>query len=342
MRQGFQMNHKVSIQQFGCAIDVRPGQSILDAALKAGLDYPYACRSGTCSACKTQLLSGKVEQRACDASALSEAERDAGIILACRAHPVSDCEIAVVEDEAAVPPRKADCTITFVERVTHDVVVVRALPEGGQAVPFLAGQFAVLAPPGFPSREYSFANRPGTLELEFHIRARVGGNVSSYFYDRARRGDRFSLNGPFGNAYLRKEHLGPVTLVAGGTGLAPAKSILAEALATSPNRPVDLYFSVRWQRDLYFDDQFRQLAASNSQFRFHPVVTDEPSPYPRDIFAVMARNVEDFSATKIYTCGPPALVRACQDFVLSRGTSPQNCHADPFVSQETQQILNSA
>ncbi|PWK66410.1 2Fe-2S iron-sulfur cluster-binding protein [Aminobacter sp. AP02] len=337
------MNHKVSIPQFDSIIEVRAGQSILDAALKAGLDYPYACRSGTCSACKTQVLSGRVEQRAYDAAALSEAERDAGLVLACRAHPISDCEVAPVDDEPAVPSRKTECTITYVERVTHDVVVVRALPDGGQAVQFLAGQFAVISPPGFPAREYSFASRPGSPELEFHVRARPGGNVSSYFYDRARRGDRFLLNGPFGNAYLRKDHPGPVTLVAGGTGLAPAKAILVEALAASPGRRVDLYFSVRWQRDLYFDDQFRELAATHDRFRFHPVVTDETdTPYPRDIFAVMAEHIEDFRATKIYTCGPPALVRACQDFVYSRGTSPQDCHADPFVSQESQQILNSA
>lgn len=338
------MNHKVSIRPLDCAIDVRQGQSILDAALKAGLDYPYACRQGTCSACKTQVLSGDVEQRAYDVSALSDAERAAGFVLACKAYPKSDCEVQLADEDPALPPlSKADCTVAGIERVTHDVVVVRALPDGGLPVQFLAGQFAVLGLPGFPVREYSFANRPGALELEFHVRARVGGHVSTHFYERTRRGDRFSLSGPFGSAYLRKEHPGPIALVAGGTGLAPAKSILNEALAMPATRSVDLFFSVRWQRDLYFDDQFRDLAASHRNFRFHPVVTDEPDTrYPRDIFAVMAEHIADFSAAKIYTCGPPPLVRACQEFVCAQGTRPEDCHADPFVSQEPQQLLNSA
>ena len=338
------MAYKVSIRQFDCTIDVRPGQSILDAALKAGLDYPYACRSGTCSACKTQVLSGEIEHRAYDVTALTEAERNEGFVLACRTCPVSDCEVVVADEDPATPPhRKVDCTITYIERVTHDVVVVRALPDDGKPVQFLAGQFAVLALSGFPAREYSFANRPGSPELEFHIRSRPGGHVSTHFYERSRRGDRFSLNGPFGNAYLRKEHPGPITLVAGGTGLAPAKSILNDALAMQPARLIDLYFSVRWQRDLYFDDQFWKLAGQHGHFRFHPIVTYEPdTPYPRDIFAVMAENIADFRATKIYTCGPPALVRACQEFVFRQGTQPGDCHADPFVSQGTQQILNSA
>lgn len=338
------MNHKVTIRQFGCTIDVRPGQSILDAALKAGLDYPYACRSGTCSACKTLVLEGSVELKAYDPCALTDAERAAGMILACRASPVSDCELSLVDEDVDLPAaRKVECTITSVTPMTHDVVLVRAVPNDGRRIGFLAGQFAVLSVPGLPPREYSFANVPGADELEFHIRARPEGLVSAHFYGRAKKGDRLMLNGPFGHAYLRKEHPGPIALVAGGTGLAPARSILHDALAAPPRRQIDLFFSVRWRRDLYLHEQLRELAASREDFRFHPVVTDEPdTPYPRDIFATMQEHVGDFAAAKIYTCGPPALVRACQDFVFSRGTLPENCHTDPFTSQESQQFLNSA
>lgn len=338
------MNHKVTIRQFSCTIDVRAGQSILDAALKAGLDYPYACRSGTCSACKTLVLNGKVEQRACDPSALTGAEREAGMILACKAYPVSDCEISLVDDDLDMPAvRKVDCTVTAVRQMTHDVALIEAVPNDGRPIEFLAGQFAVLSVPGLPPREYSFANPPGSGELEFHIRARPEGLVSAHFCGKAKPGDRFTLRGPFGHAYLRKDHGGPIALVAGGTGLAPAKSILTEALKLPSPRPVDLFFSVRFRRDLYLDDHFRELAENHRKFRFHPVITDEPdSPCPRDIFALMQQHIADFKAAKIYTCGPPALVRACQDFVHAQGTLPGNCHADPFTSQSTQQFLNSA
>lgn len=338
------MNHKVSIRQFNCTIDVRPGQSILDAALKAGLDYPYACRSGTCSSCKTLVLSGTVEQRAYDASAMTDAERESGMVLACKAYPASDCEVSLVDEDLDLPPvRKVDCTITSVRHMTHDVVLVKAVPSDSRLIEFFAGQFAVLSIPGLPLREYSFANVPGSLELEFHVRARPGGLVSTHFYSKAKAGDKFSLRGPFGHAYLRKDHHGPIALVAGGTGLAPAKSILDEALKLQIRRPIDLFFSVRFLRDLYLDDHFRALDEKHGDFTFHPIVTDElDTPFPRDIFAAMQEHIPDFRGAKIYTCGPPALVRACQEFVNSRGTAPENCHADPFTSQDSQQFLNSA
>lgn len=137
------MVHKVSIRQFGCTIDVKDGQSILDAALKAGLDYPYACRSGTCSACKTELLSGDVNHRAYDVLALSEAERANGIILACRASPVSDCNVAFIEDDALeYTPRKVECTISAIDRVTHDIAVVRAIVRDGTTLQFAAGHIS--------------------------------------------------------------------------------------------------------------------------------------------------------------------------------------------------------
>lgn len=338
------MNHKVSIRQFRCTIDVRSGQSILDAALRAGLDYPFACRSGTCSACKTMVLAGSVEQRAYDPSAMSDAEREAGMVLACKAYPKSDCEISLVEEDCDLPSvRKVECTIASVRHVTHDVVLIKAIPNDGRVIEFLAGQFAVLSLPGLPPREYSFANIPSSMELEFHIRARPEGLVSTHFYTKAKAGDKFSLRGPFGHAYLRKEHSGPIALVAGGTGLAPAKSILGDALKLNFPQPIDLFFSVRFLRDLYLDDHCRDLGEKHSNFRFHPIITDEEkAPYPRDIFDVMQKHVGDFKMAKIYTCGPPALVRACQEFVYARGTTRDNCHADPFTSQDSQTFLNSA
>ncbi|MBS3651660.1 2Fe-2S iron-sulfur cluster binding domain-containing protein [Pseudaminobacter sp. 19-2017] len=332
------MAHKVSIRQFDCAIDVKDGQSILDAALKAGLDYPYACRSGTCSACKTELLSGDVKHRAYDALALSEIERAAGIILACRASPVSNCEVAFLEDDALeYTPRKVECRISHIEHATHDIAVVRAVARDGTALQFAAGQFAMLTLPGLPPREYSFASRPGSLELEFHVRSRQGGHVSSHIFERSRVGDHFLLNGPFGNAYLRKEHSGPIILVVGGTGLAPAMSILRECLATLPGREIKLFFSVRQEGDLYFGELLRRMSEEHSNFTFYPVIYDPVSGYAQyrgNVLEFMENISLNFRSAKVYTCGPPGLVSACQRFVTRMGTLPENCHADSFVSQE--------
>jgi ferredoxin-NAD(P)+ reductase (naphthalene dioxygenase ferredoxin-specific) len=269
------ISHKVLIAQFGTTIEVRKGYSILDAALKEGLDYPYACRQGNCSSCKTILHKGEVEHKSYDTAALSDEERKAKIILACRAVPKTDCEVEFLEDEDDMTflPSKNECEIVSIDRVTHDVAIVKAKTVNKSTVSFDAGQFARVTFPGFPVREYSLANRPGASQLEFHIRAREEGKVSKHIYSKSQPGDRFSLNAPFGKAYLRKDHPGPITLVVGGTGLSPAKSIILEALAALPGREISLYFSVREVRDLYLVDEFKALAQQYPRFTYEAVVT---------------------------------------------------------------------
>ena len=334
--QGHKMtSHKVLISQFDATVEVRKGFSILDAALKAGLDYPYACRQGNCSSCKTRLLKGEVEHKSYDKMALTDEERADNIILACRAMPLANCEVEFLEDdELTFSPSKSDCEIVSVDRVTHDVAIVKARAVSKGSLAFAAGQFATISLPGFPKREYSFASRPGTQELEFHVRARAEGMVSKYIYERSKSGDRFLLIAPFGNAYLRKDHPGPITLVVGGTGLAPAKSIVLDALSSMPGRAISLYFSVREERDLYQVDEFMALANRYSNFTYVPVVTRPNSGQGEraaDVFSLISRRFETLRGHKVYTCGSPGLVAACQKFSSEMGVSSKDCHADPFV-----------
>ena len=329
-------SHKVSIAQFGTTIEVRKGFTILDAALKEGLDYPYACRQGNCSSCKTKLHKGEVEHKSYDKTALPDSERDAKIILACRALPKSDCEIEYLEDDDDMTflPSKNECEIVSIDRVTHDVAIVKAKTVNKSIVSFDAGQFARITLPGYPVREYSLANRPGSALLEFHIRAREEGKVSKHIYSQSQSGDRFELNAPFGKAYLRKDHPGPITLVVGGTGLAPAQSIVLEALAALPGRKISLYFSVREARDLYQVDAFRALANKYSHFTYEPVVTRAnglEAERSADVFALIKTKFASLGGHKIYTCGSPGLVSACQQLTAEMGVGPKDCHADPFT-----------
>src|SRR5436309_3440674 len=84
----------------------------------------------------------------------------------------------------------------------------------------------------------------GTAALEFHIRRVPEGVVSSHVADAVQRGDTLELQGPYGSACLRDHDERPLLLVAGGTGLAPMKSILLAALALPHPRPIALYHGV--------------------------------------------------------------------------------------------------
>ena len=81
---------KVTLELYGYTFDMEmeDDESILDAALRNGIDAPYACMSGTCNSCQAKVLEGKVDME--DAEALTDDEIASGEILTCCAKPTTD------------------------------------------------------------------------------------------------------------------------------------------------------------------------------------------------------------------------------------------------------------
>jgi ring-1,2-phenylacetyl-CoA epoxidase subunit PaaE len=92
------MAHQVKVILDGetFEITVQKGQTILDAAIDADLDPPYACRVAACCSCKAKLLEGKVEMD--DDDPLTQEEIEEGFILTCQSHPITD-NITISYDE---------------------------------------------------------------------------------------------------------------------------------------------------------------------------------------------------------------------------------------------------
>ena len=217
------MSFKVKIRQADRPVDVAPGTTILQAALNAGVAYPHGCQSGNCGACKSHLLAGDVEMSGFAEFALTEDERASGMILACRAEPAGDCDVAWLEQEAVIshPLRKLTCTVAELDRMTHDIVRVRLTIDDGGAFAFSAGQYARVRFADLPPRDYSMANRPSEDIIEFHIREVADGAVSIFAGTELKPGDTVKVDGPYGISYLRDDHTGPIVALAGGVGPRP-------------------------------------------------------------------------------------------------------------------------
>ena len=69
-------------------IMVEPKRTILETALDKGIDLPFSCQSGLCTACRGKALSGKVKLD--EEEGLSKSERDEGYVLTCVGHPLTD------------------------------------------------------------------------------------------------------------------------------------------------------------------------------------------------------------------------------------------------------------
>ena len=138
------MTYKVLIEPLGESIEVEEGQTILAAALRAGVYLPHACGHGLCSTCKVDVLEGEVDIGETSAFALMDIERDEGKCLTCCAIPQSDLiiEADIEEDEDAEkrPVRDFIALVTKIETFTPRVKGVFLAIENTE-FDFQAGQY---------------------------------------------------------------------------------------------------------------------------------------------------------------------------------------------------------
>lgn len=330
---------KVFIPQAGRSLDVNTGQTILLAALAAGIPYPHGCKSGRCGSCKSRLVSGEVNLLPHTPFALSPEERADGLTLACRAQPLTDATVAWLggaDEIADIPVGRFEGAIAAVEDATHDIKLIRVRLDDRGGFTFKAGQYARFLYPGAPSRDYSVASRPDEELVEFHVRRVPEGAASQRIWARAAIGDRVAIEGPLGSAFLREKHSGPILGIAGGSGLAPVKAVAETALAQGMGQPIRIYFGARSERDLYLLDRFAGLTERHSNLSFVPVLSEASGPgfRPGYVSDAVAADFGDLDGWKAYLAGPSAMVDAAGPMLLERGLRAADIHADVFYTPE--------
>jgi len=332
------MHHIIKIAGDPQSVPAADGETILDALLRHGVGFAYSCQAGNCGTCKCEYLSGEIFELEYSEHALSAAERARNIVLACRAQVWSDVEIRRISLEEFVmhPSRVMQCRVTDMTFLTHDVLRLRFSIEAGGPYTFSAGQFAKLEFAFAPeaARDYSMANLPNEAGLEFHIRVMAAG-VSGKIRDQLKVGDVVRISGPFGTSYLREQHAGPILAIAGGTGLAPIRSIVGAALSKGMPGPIHLYFGVRAERDVYGEDELRQWEKRYPNFKAHVVLSEADSGMHPErriglVTDVVGADFPHLQGFQVYLAGPPVMVDAATELLRERGVETRDMHADAF------------
>jgi ferredoxin-NAD(P)+ reductase (naphthalene dioxygenase ferredoxin-specific) len=316
-----------------------PGETLLESLLQGGVAFPHNCQSGNCGACKCELVEGDVLDLPYSEYALSAEERARGLILACRTQVWGDCSVRPLPADEMVlhPSRVLRCRVIDIQELTHDIRGLVLRIESGGPYGFSAGQHAHLKlGPGIPERSYSMASHPEQTALEFYVRQVPRGQASSYVFSNLRVGAEITVSGPLGNAYLREGHLGPMLALAGGSGMAPIKSIVEAALRRNPARPIYCYLGVRDERDVYLEAHLQELARQHPNFSAQIVLSQPSAQTARRTGTISEAIDQDFpnlEGFKAYVAGPPAMVENAQRLLLSRGLPRRDIHADAFYSQ---------
>jgi NAD(P)H-flavin reductase/ferredoxin len=330
--------HYMLVRPDNRIVAVRSGESVLDAALREGMAFPFDCRNGGCGECKATLRSGSVDMGAYQAGVLTEAERAAGKILPCVCTLREDIELEYVPSKAPGRARATAwaATVERLQPLAPDVMQVMLKLEGSQRIAFYAGQYINILLEDGAKRSFSFATAPAVSErIELHIRRIPGGRFTAHVFEGMKVGDRVRFEGPLGSFFLREDSEKPMIFVAGSTGFAPVKSMLEYAFAREVKRRMILYWGVRSRRDLYLGELAEQWAREHPNFRFVPVLS-EPRPEDRWegrtglVHEAILADFPDLSGYQVYACGSAQMVQAAHPAFQAHGLGPDDCFSDAF------------
>jgi CDP-4-dehydro-6-deoxyglucose reductase len=331
------MSYKITIEPSGLQISCEEGESILEAALRNGVNLHYGCRNAVCGVCKGVLLEGSVHYADFETPGLSETERRQSFALFCRAIPNSDVRIEAehVIDPETIPIKTLAATVETISRLAPDTILLQLRPDGDKQLEFLAGQYIDILMQDGRRRSFSIANAPSRSSLiDLHIRHNKNGNYTHYIFNEMQENESLQIEGPFGSFYFREQSKRPIIFMAGGTGFGPIKAIIEHALAEGIARPMYLYRGARTAADLYMEDII-DTWLPQSNMTYIPVLSEAGEADGWEgrtglVHEAIAADFDDLQNYEVYSCGPPAMVQAGRSAFIGRGLTEERYYCDAF------------
>lgn len=336
------MTFQITVQPSGRQFTCEDGETLLSAAIRAGVGLPYGCKNGACGTCRGKVLSGNVTHGAHQEKALSVADEEKGFALFCCAKPHSELVIEAREVLAAgdYPIKKMPTRIAAMDQVSDDVMILSLQLPANERLQYQAGQYIEFLLKDGKRRSYSIANAPHAVDhLSLHIRHMPGGLFTDHVFNTMKVRDILRFEGPLGTFFLREDSDKPMVLLASGTGFAPIKAVVEHAAHQHIERPITLYWGGRRPQDLYMHALCEEWARTLPQFRYVPVVSnafeeDNWSGRTGFVHHAVMQDLPDLCGHQVYACGAPVMVDAAKrDFTAQCRLPEEEFYADAFTSE---------
>jgi CDP-4-dehydro-6-deoxyglucose reductase, E3 len=295
--------------------DQQPNESLLEAALRAGVALNYGCHAGTCGKCTARVVSGTVTKISHSDFVLTEAERAQNTVLLCCNSATSDAvlEVRAAEGSADIPFQTIDLRVRKVEALSPDMLLLHLRTPRSNTLRFLAGQRAQLDFGLGITRRLSIASCPcDSLNLQFHIPA-----SDAELFARVRAlgaNDTVKLNGPFGTLIFEEHSHRPTLFIASGIGFAPIKSLLEHALSLERNQPVHVLWLAA-PHGHYLHNYCRALADALDNVHYVPLLDEGAG---QDVLAQALDNVANVAGFDVYVCAPGVVLAQAHALLTAR------------------------
>jgi Na+-transporting NADH:ubiquinone oxidoreductase subunit F len=334
-------NCEISINGGSKVLKVEGGRPLLSTLNSEGIFIPSGCGGkGSCGLCKLKVDEGAGEYLPTELPWLSGDEKKRNIRLSCQLKVRDNLKVVIPEKYFQV--KEYETETVFIRDMTHDIKEIRLKLLNSDGISFRAGQYVQLKVPEYElnndkntSRAYSISSPPyekGFIELE--IRLIPNGICTTYMHKYLKEGEILTINGPYGEFYLRDTKR-DIVFIAGGSGMAPIKSILSDMKIKGVKRKATYFFGAVSKKDLFHVDTMKEFETSLPDFKFIPGLSapaddDEWDGETGLITEVLDRRVENTDNLEAYLCGSPGMIEACVKVLTDKGLPEDLIYYDKF------------
>lgn len=226
----------------------------------------------------------------------------------------------VARQIAQLHPKRLALKIAEVITETDSTKTLRLVSRDGDLPPFQAGQYINLfldVDGVSTARPYAISSPPKERDhLDITIKKIPNGFVANYLVDEARVGDCLSSTGPMGSFHYNPiAHSKELVFLAGGSGVAPALSMVKDFIARQTPVNFHLIYGSRSTDDVIFREQLQSLAAQHDFFTMTEVISEPAQDYEgytgfinAELLKELVSNLDE---TTFYLCGPSVMYDFC-------------------------------
>jgi CDP-4-dehydro-6-deoxyglucose reductase len=323
------MAAQVSLRPSGQDFLVEGQDTLLEAAMRAGLSLSYGCSGGNCGLCKAKVVSGEVKKTRHHDFKISEQDEAAGYMLMCCNTAVGDLtlEAEVAGSVQDIPFQQVGTRVKLVQPLSAKVMLLHLQTPRSQRLRFLAGQSAGLRVGQAFTALLPIASCPcDDRNLLFHVHQQGGNLFADYVFERLKSGDSVEIEGPQGEFILHEKSERPLYFIAFDGGFAPIKSLIEHAMSLE----AEAIHLIRVGSDvdeIYLANQARAWADALDNFSYAEEIAgfDLRSLNPHrehileNLLTEITRQYPAISAADVYLAGPEAAVQYTEHFFLALG-----------------------
>jgi len=325
-------------------LTVTGGASLLSSLAREKIFLPSACGGrGTCAYCKCKIVEGAGPLLPTEEPLLEQSEIDSNTRIACQVKVKQDLKILIPEELFNI--KEFTSEITLIKDLTYDIKLVRLKLIDPPEISFKAGQYAQLQSKPYEnvkesvSRAYSIASPSfETGHIDFMIRLVPEGICTTWVHEYLQEGEQIKITGPMGDFYLRDGD-SDIIMVAGGSGMAPIVSLLADIDKKKIDRKVIYFFGATKRRELFYMEEMKEFERRIPNFTFIPTlsVPDPDDDWDGETGLITVplgnylKNNENNTDVQAYMCGSPGMINACIGVFTKNGIKRENIFFDPFA-----------